>query len=392
MTNTDVTARQEYPRSRAIRGLRDLISQRYGAGDWLPTEQELCIQLNVSRGTLRTAMKLLEGEGLLRAQAGRGRMVTSGAELASKTVMRDAVAVVTHESSANGPRHPGTDLFIQMSAIESIGRAGLHALMVRPDRAASEVLRSLAAERPRGVVLLRRVLESNPAREVLDELKAAGASVVMYGDLPELSDFDSVVSDHDAGSYLLTKWLLSQGRRRILRFWPLSADTDYADRRPEWLMQRDAGFERAMREAKITPMPAIVHQDPIARDNTEENFKTFMHLSAGQLMPYLSQPGAVDAIMVTSDGVLASTAAACRLFGITPNREVLLVGYDNFWPDDARRKFEPIIPAATVDKRNQIIGEQLIDLLLARAGGKLGESAEHRLVQPQLLVPDLSFE
>jgi DNA-binding LacI/PurR family transcriptional regulator len=110
------------------------------------------------------------------------------------------------------------------------------------------------------------------------------------------------------------------------------------------------------------------------------------------LMPYLSQPGSVDAIMVTSDGVLASTAAACRLFGITPNREVLLVGYDNFWPDDARRKFEPIIPAATVDKRNQIIGEQLIDLLLARANGKLGESAEHRLVQPQLLVPDLSDE
>ena len=90
-----------------------------------------------------------------------------------------------------------------------------------------------------------------------------------------------------------------------------------------------------MREANIEPIPAIVHQDPIAHDNTEENFKTFMHLSVGQLMPYLSQPRSVDAIMLTSDGVLASTAAACRLFGITPNREVLLVGYDNFWPDDA---------------------------------------------------------
>jgi DNA-binding LacI/PurR family transcriptional regulator len=394
MTNTEVVAaKQEYPRSRALRGLRDLIRQRYDIGDWLPTEQELCIRFNVSRGTLRTAMKLLESEGLLRAQAGRGRMVTSSVEAVGKTVMRDAVAVVSHESNSNGgPRHPGTDLFIQTSAIESIGRAGLHALLVRPDRAPSEVLRSLAADRPHGAVLLRRVLESNPQREALDELRSAGAAIVMYGDLPELCDFDSVVSDHDAGSYLLTKWLLGQGRRRILRFWQLSADTDYAQRPPEWLMNRDSGFERAMREANLEPMPAIVHQDPIARDNTEENFKTFTHLSAGQLMPYLSQPRSVDAIMVTCDGVLASTAAACRLFGITPQREVLLVGYDNFWPDDARRNFEPIIPAATVDKQNQVIGEQLVDLLLARAGGKLGESAEHRLVQPKLIVPDGSVD
>ena len=68
-------------------------------------------------------------------QRGAGRMVTTGAESGGNTVMRDAVAVVTHESSANGAsRQPGTDLFIQMSEIESIGRAGLRALMVRPDR------------------------------------------------------------------------------------------------------------------------------------------------------------------------------------------------------------------------------------------------------------------
>ena len=171
-------------------------------------------------------MKLLENEGLLRPEGapnGHHQRESGG-----NTVMRDAVAVVTHESSANGEsRQPGTDLFIQMSAIESIGRAGLHVLMVRRI-APSDVLRSLAAERPRGVVLLRRVLDSNPAREALDELRAAGAAVVMYGELAELRDFDSVVSDHDAGSYLLTKWLLGQGSGRILRFWQFSADTDYA--------------------------------------------------------------------------------------------------------------------------------------------------------------------
>ena len=277
-----------------------------------------------------------------------------------------------------------------MSAIESIGRAGLHALMVRPDCAqrCSAEFGGRAAVR---LVLLRRVLDSNPAREALDELRAAGAAVVMYGELAELRDFDSVVSDHDAGSYLLTKWLLGQGKRRILRFWQLGADTDYAERSPEWLMNRDSGFERTMREANIEPIPAIVHQDPIAHDNTEENFKTFMHLSVGQLMPYLSQPRSVDAIMLTSDGVLASTAAACRLFGITPNREVLLVGYDNFWPDDAPRKFSRRFRRRPSISRTKSSASNSLNCSW-RAGGKLGDSAEHRLVQPKLLAPDGSVE
>jgi DNA-binding LacI/PurR family transcriptional regulator len=389
MNNSQVKLITEYPKWRAVEGLRELIREHYGAGDWLPAEIKLCEHFNVSRGTLRTALKLLEGEGLVRAQAGRGRVVTAGAETVSNKVMHDVVAIVTHESDTDeAPRHTGTDLFIQMSAIEAIGRAGLHALMVRPDRATSEVLRGLAAERPRGVMLLRRVLESNPDREVVQALRTAGTSVVMYGDLPELADFDSVVSDHDAGAYLLTKWLLEQGRRRILRFWQLSCDSGFRGRPPEWLMQRNAGFERAMREANLEPMPPIVHQDAIPRDYSEENFRTFMQLSAGQLMPYLSKPGMVDAIMVTCDGVLPSIAAACRLFGIIPNRDVLFVGYDNFWPDNPRRRFEPTIPAATVDKRNRIIGEELVRLLLDRCGGKLGESAEHRVVWPKMLVTE----
>jgi DNA-binding LacI/PurR family transcriptional regulator/DNA-binding transcriptional regulator YhcF (GntR family) len=388
MTNTEIVFRQEYPRSRAIRQLRDLIRDRYRTGDWLPTELELCAKLSVSRGTLRSAMKLLEAEGLLRAQAGRGRIVTSSADRSTpaKTVMRDAIAVVTHEPTG-GPRSTGSDTFIQMNAIESIGRAGLHALMVRPDRPAAELLRGLAAERPYGVVLLRRVIESEPGREVLEELRAAGASVVMYGDLPELADFDSVVADHETGSYLLTKWLLSQGRSRILRFWQLDADSP-GSRTHEWLAKRDAGFERALREANIEPMPAIVHRDFIARDETEENFNACAHLCAGQLMPYLSKPGTIDAIMVVSDGRLTPVAAACRLFGITPNREVLFAGYDNYWPDDPCRRFEPTIPAATIDKQNSRIGEQLIELLLARAGRRLGAAAEHRVVPPKLLVPE----
>jgi DNA-binding transcriptional MocR family regulator len=101
MNNSQVKLITEYPKWRAVEGLRELIREHYGAGDWLPAEIKLCEHFNVSRGTLRTALKLLEGEGLVRAQAGRGRVVTAGAETVSNKVMHDVVAIVTHESDTD---------------------------------------------------------------------------------------------------------------------------------------------------------------------------------------------------------------------------------------------------------------------------------------------------
>jgi len=386
---TETAATHEYPRSRALRQLRELIARRYTTGDWLPAEHELCARLSVSRGTLRSAIKDLENEGLLRAQAGRGRMVTSAATPA-KTMMMDAVAVVTHERTPEGRgKQAGTDPFIQMSAIDSISRAGLHALMLQPDRLAEDGIRQFIQERPRGVVLMRRAVETHLAREVWSSLVAAKVPTVVYGDVPELVDFDSVVSDHFAGSYQLTKWLIEQGRRKILRMWQLSNDPPDPTDRPEWLARRDAGHEQAMREAGLQPLAPLEFRDLFARNVTLENFQAFVQLAVGQLLPYMSGPDAIDAIMVVSDGVLSPIAAACTKFGKQPGKEVLIVGYDNFWQDDPTRRWHPSVPDATVDKRNQYIGEQLVDLLLARMNGKLQGPPEHRLIQPELVIPSL---
>jgi len=347
---TDALQRNEYPRSRAVRQLRDLIDRRYTAGEFLPAELELSVQLSVSRGTLRTAMKLLEKEGLLRAQAGRGRFVTSSIK-GPKTMMMDAVAVVTHESNPEGKRRQsGTDPFIQMSAIDSIGRAGLHALMVQPERLAEGGLDRFVQERPRGIVLMRRAVESHLAQEIWSSLSNAGIPVVVYGDAPELAEFDSVVSDHAAGAYQLTKWLIERGRKRILRMWHLAADSPLGHR-PEWLARRDAGYEQAMKEAGLKPLPAIEQRDMIPRDSTRETFQAYTQLAAGQLLPHLTGANPIDAIMLTSDGVLAPVAAACKMFGKNPKSDILLAGYDNFWQDDVSRQWETTIPAVTVDKR-----------------------------------------
>jgi len=81
-----------------------------------------------------------------------------------------------------------------------------------------------------------------------------------------------------------------------------------------------------------------------------------------------------------------SVAAACRLLGKTPNRDIDLVGYDNYWIDVAERSQESTAPLATIDKGNVGIGHALVELLTSRLAGTLPPEPQHRLVEPRLIA------
>jgi hypothetical protein len=67
--------------------------------------------------------------------------------------------------------------------------------------------------------------------------------------------------------------------------------------------------------------------------------------------------------MAPSDAIVGHLCAALRVHGRQPNRDVLLVGYDNMWDDMETRQWEPMGPVATVDKKNLAIGAELMALL-----------------------------
>jgi DNA-binding LacI/PurR family transcriptional regulator len=296
--------------------------------------------------------------------------------------MQNAVAVLTRVTGEpwTGHRQSGWGDYISHGAMHAIRQSGLHGVALEPDRLARGGARVLMGDKPRGVIVTEVGAHSAAIVELAADLKQRGVPAVFYGDAPEVAGFDRVTSDHELGGYLLTRWLIEQGRRRILPVWPEPANA-------YWLSFRWRGYERAMREAGLEPLPHL--KVPLAREDVG-TYEARLHANAQSWVPYLepyfSGPTPVDALMLASDGYTVATAEACRLLKCEPNRDVALAGYDNYWQESPEREFEATAPMVTIDKLNPKMGAQLVELLFDRIEDRLPAAPQRRVVAPELIV------
>jgi DNA-binding LacI/PurR family transcriptional regulator len=232
------------------------------------------------------------------------------------------------------------------------------------------------------VAVASAVADYFPNRELL--LRLCGrVPLVVAGNDPMWSECDRVISDHEAGTSMLTRWLLEQGKKRILRLWTVDGAGHY------WLHARNRGFEKEMSAKGIEAMGPVLVGDVEHKDESDRaRFDKNVRLVAGNLIEYLAgDRPRIDAIMATSDSDASLAAAACRLFGLRPNEDICIVGYDNFWPAAPERPFENYTPMATVDKQNHAVGLKMIDILQRRIAGELPAEPQCILVAPELVVP-----
>jgi DNA-binding LacI/PurR family transcriptional regulator len=379
--------RANLPRARAANTLRHWLQNgRFAVSEILPTEQALCDQLQVSRWTVRAALRQLEIEGLILSQKGPGRLRGRMAQPSGsfRNSLMDKVVVLITDVPKPMPYVKGGLLYAMDSgAVTAIQEARMHLFVLHPDSLSEEDISRLIADAPLGVAVGSSVADFAPRRELL--LRLCGrVPLVVAGNDSLWAPCDRVVSDHEAGTYALTNWLIQRGKKRILRLWLADAEERY------WLHARDRGFERAMADAGYPLVPQMVINDlPHVAHPTLAQFEKNVRAVASHLIEYLVRgEQRVDTIMATSDSYACLIAAACRLFGLTPNKDVWIVGYDNFWPVAPERAFIDFIPLATVDKQNHTVGLKMIELLRRRIAGELPQEAQCILVEPELVVPD----
>jgi DNA-binding LacI/PurR family transcriptional regulator len=390
------------PRARAMRHLQEWLDDgRLVAGSGLPPEVQLAKKLDVSRTTIRVVLADLKEQGLI--QLVNRKWVVKSNISPSRSLLSDCIALIVEPSNSpldygNVLHNPWHISFIYMGAVTAIRKAGFDAFIVHPDRIQGDLVQRMIAQRPRGVIILWRVLQEKWGKNLGRALQEGNVPFVIYGDLNSVNEntqaiegIDSVVSDHEAGSYALTKWLISQGRKRILRFWWVPGQGP-KDRR-YWLEQRDVGYERAIREAGLESIPPLAVYDPSYKESgdTRQEFDFRSRVMAGYLVEYLQGPEPIDAIMAASDGMIGYLSAALRVHGKEPNRDVWLAGYDNMWDDLDVRQWEPLGPVATVDKKNLEIGSQLMSLLQEQIDGKIFNNGERRVIKPALIIRPSAF-
>lgn len=372
----------EMPRARAARCIRARIMDGvYAPGEPLPAERALSDQLQVNRGTLRSALEMLSEEGLLRSNGGRMRLVV-GPQKERSGLMQNAVAVLMPFE----PPSLSDSLLdkwwwqnsIGANVLNAVQSCGQHAMALHPPQLLGQEIEHLISDRPSGVIITDMMTQWSKTLGLSERLRREKIPVVVYGGAPGLDGHDRVTCDHARGAYELTKLLIAGGRKRILNLWPTPANQ-------YWFAQRRAGYARALAEAGIECLPtAIVPAFQLSLGN-KEDFETQVRFLAGHLVEHLTGPTPVDAILLSTDRDTFAAAAACRLFGKTPNEEVAIVGYDNYWAHCEERQLEPTIPLATMDKRHDLMAQELVRLLQDKTRNSGGDKTQCRVIAPELV-------
>jgi len=353
-------------------------------GERIPSEQDLAARLSVSRTTIRAVLEKLEKEHIVKPLQGRGRIISPSLPARRRT-LRGTVGILDARGNIGlSPRHfsSGWADYIPLGILNASAERGWHTLVLSVKRLMDEGVEHLLSEGLMGVLVLHEALEVPAIPPLLRIFQKENLPVIIQSDGLHLEGFDQVLSDHSAGAYDLTKWLIKKGRKRTLRLWEVPLDGNV----PGWQAERDEGFEKASREAKIEPLPALQVRNPLVKTEQVHEFELMTNLVAGHLGKLMGSGCKFDAIMTTTDGHVPHICAALRQLGITPGDDVLVVGYDDYWSDVPEQAWENTPPAATVNKLNRSLGTARVEVLQERLEHPLVTDLICRKVRPELKI------
>ena len=361
---------------RAARRLQELIGQAsFAPGSRLPAERELASLIGFSRATVRRALDSLERDGLVTQASARVRRV-AGAAVGGNT---RRIAVLGGRT-ALGTLHGGVPSFIFATATACCERLREAGLVVLPTVAGTRSWAGLVAGMGRVdmVVALSDVASQTALTAWL--ARAGRSPLVVWAESlpaqwPRATAFDCVRHDHRAGAAMLMHALAAQGCRRPVVVWWEDAP---GHAKLWWEADRLAGYAEGARQVGMAE-PVVIH---LPRPFGNPGVDTMRRLMFGFLYDALRQQFPCDAVLLVNDQLIPAAAAAVRMAGMTPGREVQLAGYDHSQAYGAPAHGESV---ATIDQDATALGNALAACVLSRLQ-RLGGPATATVVPPKLIA------
>jgi len=342
--------------------LKNLIfSDSIQAGDKLPSENELSHRYQVSRQTVRKAIALLEDDGYVYAEHGRG---TFCSELVKHSRQSKNIAVVMTYLSD----------YIFPQVIEGIDK-------VLTEQEYSIILKNTRNSRSREAKCLEELLQKDidgmiiePSKshifckhtnlyKKLDEFQIP--YVFIQGRYSQMAEHPYVLMDDMMGGYLITKHLIELGHKHIVGVFK-SDDSQGQN--------RHKGYVKALQEAGIMYNP-----DDVIWFYTEDRV----------IHPYTSvcqmvrEGRKMDGVVCYNDQIAMEVIRGLRDCGLSVPEDISVTGYDN---SQAVNSYG--LQLTTIVHPQEKLGEMAAEMLLDMMRG--GEGKRHIMIEPQLVVGNTS--
>lgn len=336
-----------------------IISGRIQPGEKLPSENQFTVQYSLSRHTVRKALSLLEQEGYIEACHGKGTFCSEKMRHMKKS--RNIAVVTTYISDYIFPR-----LIQGMDNVLS-------------EQGYSIILKNTGNSRQKEAKCLEELLQKDIDGLIIEPSKSQLSCrhpglyenlekyqipyIFIQGIYTEMKDKPHILMDDARGGYLVTKYLLEQGHRRITGFF--KADDIQS-------IQRHKGYVRALQEAGIPYDP-----DLVVWFHTEDR-RSKPSMMVKEMVKTGSLP---HGIVCYNDQIAVQVIESLEDCGLQVPKDISVTGYDNSLY--AQRG----TGITTIAHPQERLGEMAAELILEKINGVSEEDSKvERLIQPELIV------
>ena len=331
-----------------------IMSGQWAAGRRLPSEAELMCDLQISRGTIRHALKNAQVEGLIERVPSKGTFV---ARTPAPSSLARVIGYVTSDFLSDFQRQ-------LLRGAEEMARARGYRLLFSSSsqelHAEDKLLEQMLADRVSGL-LVWPIVDDNPDRTLFRLAEVCKPPMVLMDRTVHGLNCDHVTSDNYAGAYAAVDHLIRLGHRRIAFLThPLLQLSTISDRL--------RGYRQALHDAGMVPWEPWLIEAREAETGEQYTLRLYdtvaTNFETEAIARRLREPQRPTAIFAMNDLTALLALRAATQIGLRVPRDLSVVGFDDM---DLVRLLP--VPLTTVAQDTMALGRRAAELLIERVEG-----------------------